>query len=98
MRKGRPFGALLVLDAFSFLGYGPAMTDDVPLRPATHDEIADALGFALRFDGRKRFRGGDDLMAKITAQHLVRYLELAGFVVMKKPPLGHHTTPKFKDD
>ena len=36
------------------------------LRPATSDDIADALAFALRFDGRRRFDKGNEMMAKIT--------------------------------
>ena len=65
------------------------MADEAsPLRPTTLDEIADA--FALRFDGRRRFDKGNEIMAKITAGHLVRYLEQAGFVVMKKPPMKPH--------
>ncbi|HEX3348283.1 MAG TPA: hypothetical protein VHS58_09320 [Acetobacteraceae bacterium] len=62
-----------------------------PLRPATPDEIADALAFALRFDGRRRFDKGNEMMAKITAKHLVKHLEQAAFVVMKKPPLKGHS-------
>jgi hypothetical protein len=46
---------------------------------------------APRIDGRRRFDKGNELMAKITAEHLVRYLEQAGFVVMKKPPLKSHS-------
>jgi hypothetical protein len=30
------------------------------------------------------------LMAKIAAQRIVRHMERARFVVMKKPPLGGH--------
>jgi hypothetical protein len=30
------------------------------------------------------------MVAKITAEHLVKYLHQAGFVVMKKPPLKAH--------
>jgi predicted RNA binding protein YcfA (HicA-like mRNA interferase family) len=30
-------------------------------------------------------------MAKITAEHLVKYLEQAGFVVMKKPRMKAHS-------
>jgi hypothetical protein len=67
-----------------------ARADTPQLRPATPDEIADALAFALRFDGRRRFDKGNEIMAKITAGHLVRYLEQAGFVMMKKPPLKAH--------
>ena len=31
-----------------------------------------ALAFALTFGGRKRFRQGDELMARITADHPAR--------------------------
>ncbi len=67
------------------------MTNETPLRPATPDEISDARSHALRFDGRKRTHSGDELMARITAERLVKFLELAGFVVMKKPPGAAHT-------
>ena len=56
------------------------------LRPATADEIAETLSFALRYDGRKRVHHADDAMARITADRLVRHLERAGFVLMKRPP------------
>jgi len=55
------------------------------LRPATAIEIADALQFALRFDGRKRTHTGDEFMARITAERLIKHLERSGFVVMKRP-------------
>jgi hypothetical protein len=57
-----------------------------PLRPATPDEIAQALSFALRYDGRKRVHHADEMMAKITAERLVKHLEASGFVLMKRPP------------
>jgi hypothetical protein len=44
---------------------------DAQLRPATPDEIADALSFALRYQGRKRVNHADDMMARITADRLV---------------------------
>jgi hypothetical protein len=59
---------------------------DAPLSPASPDDIADALAFALRFDGRKRKRDSGEIMAAIVARRLVEHLERAGFVVMKKPP------------
>jgi hypothetical protein len=49
--------------------------------------VADALAFALRFDGRKRKRDSREIMARIVARRLVEHLERAGFVVMKKPPV-----------
>jgi len=63
------------------------------MREATPDEIAQALAFALRFDGRKRVRHADEMMARITAEHLVRHLEQSGFVIMKKPPLEAPKAP-----
>jgi hypothetical protein len=45
--------------------YRPAMPDAPHLRPATPDEIADALSFALRYQGRKRVIHADDPMAQI---------------------------------
>ena len=60
---------------------------DVPhLRPATPNEIADSLSFALRFEGRKRVHHADDMMARITADRFVEHLERSGYVLMKRPP------------
>ncbi len=65
------------------------MTDRADsLTPATPDDIADALAFALRFHGRKRTHNADEIMAEIVARRLVEHLERAGFVVMKRPPIG----------
>lgn len=55
------------------------------LRPATAAEIADSLAFALRYEGRKRVNHADEMMARITADRLVRHLEGSGFVLMKQP-------------
>ena len=68
------------------------MTDPVPLRPASADEIATALSFALRYDGRKRVHDADDAMARITAERLVRHLQQSGFVIMKSPAASAPTT------
>ena len=56
------------------------------LLPVTPDELEQAVSHALRFDGRKHFKLAGEIMGKITAAHLVRYLTQAGFVVMKAPP------------
>jgi hypothetical protein len=58
------------------------------LTPATAEDVADALAFALRFQGRKRVHSADELMSAIVAKRLVEHLERSGFVVMKKPPIG----------
>ncbi|HTB44544.1 MAG TPA: hypothetical protein VK741_13025 [Acetobacteraceae bacterium] len=68
------------------------MSDPDRLRPATADEIAQSLSFALRYEGRKRVHHADDVMARITADRLVRHLERSGFVVMKKPAAPDPTT------
>ena len=65
------------------------MTGASHLRPATPDEIAGTLSFALRYEGRKRIHHADDAMTRITAERLVR----SGFVLMNKPPVAAPTTP-----
>ena len=54
------------------------------------EDLAESLSFALRFEGRKSQHDSDRLNADIVAKRLVRYLNKAGYVVMKKPPLGGH--------
>jgi hypothetical protein len=71
---------------FLFRSQGTAivrlMTDAADrLTPATPDDLASALAFALRFEGRKRTHYADEIMAEIVAKRLER----AGFVVMKRP-------------
>ncbi len=39
-----------------------------PLTPATPDEIAQALAFALQFDGRRRARDAGRFAARIAAE------------------------------
>ena len=62
------------------------MLDANKLTPADPSDLADALAFALRFQGRKRVHNSDEIMAEIVAKRLVEHLERAGFVVMKRPP------------
>jgi hypothetical protein len=62
------------------------------LRPATMDEITETLAFALRYEGRKRVHHADNLMARITADRLVRHLTASGFVLMKLPMATAPTT------
>ncbi len=68
------------------------MSDPDRLRPATADEIAQTLSFALQYEGRKRVHHADNVMARITAERLVRHLERSGFVVLKKPAAPDPTT------
>ena len=70
------------------------MTDDpTKLLPADPDELRLAISLALQRDGRRRFRHSDDLMAKLVADHLVRYFEQRNYVIMQKPPGRGHSTP-----
>jgi hypothetical protein len=55
------------------------------LTPADPSDLATALAFALRYQGRKRVRNADEIMAEIVAKRLVENLDRAGFVVMKRP-------------
>jgi hypothetical protein len=66
--------------------------DDQKLTPADPRDLAEAIAFALRYRGRKRVHQADEYMAAIAAQRIVEHLNGAGFVVMKKPPLGGHST------
>jgi hypothetical protein len=65
--------------------------DEEKLTPADPDDLAAALAFALKFEGRKRWHDADAFMADIVAKRLVRCLERARYVVMKRPPLGGHS-------
>jgi hypothetical protein len=58
------------------------------LSPATTEDVADALAFALRFHGRKRVSTAYEYMAQITAARLCKHLRLSGFVIMKKSPIA----------
>jgi hypothetical protein len=64
------------------------------LTPATPGDLADALAFALRFDGRRRKHDAAEMMAQIVAKRLVEHLERSGFVVLKKPPIGGSAPPR----
>jgi hypothetical protein len=56
------------------------MTDADRLTPASSEDLADALAFALRYSGRKRTHDAGEMMAAIVAKRLVKHLERSGFV------------------
>ena len=58
------------------------------LTPADPRDLADALAYALRFQGRKRVHNADEVMAEIVAKRLMEHLERGGFVIMKRPAIG----------
>jgi hypothetical protein len=52
-------------------------------------DLAESVALALRFfEGRKRNHDGDAFRATFAAERVVRHLERAGFVVMKKPSVA----------
>jgi len=55
------------------------------LTPASPYDLTQAIAQSLQFDGRKQFRVSGEMMAKITAAHLVECLLQAGYVVMMRP-------------
>jgi hypothetical protein len=57
---------------------------------AQPDDLADALSFALRHEGRKSQHDSDRLNADIVAKRWSGTWTERGYVVMKKPPLGRH--------
>ena len=56
--------------------------------PATAEDLADALAFVLRFNGRQRVHGADELRSAIVDKRFVEHLERSGFILTKKPPIG----------
>ncbi len=61
------------------------MPDRDALTLADPSDLASALAYALRFQGRRRIHDADEIMAEIVARRLVEHLDSAGFVVMKRP-------------
>ena len=79
------------------------MTDN--LRPASADELTDALAFALRYRGHKRVHDSAEIMSAIVAKRLVEHLDRCGFVITQKPPIeggaalgrGHEKPEKLRE-
>jgi hypothetical protein len=67
---------------------GPIIDDHERLTPASRDDLANALAFALRLVGRNRVDNADEIMAWIVARRLVDRLKGTGFAVMKRLPIG----------
>ena len=66
--------------------YRSTIVDIEKLTLANPSDLAAALAFALRYQGRKRVHNADEIMAEILAKRLVEHLERDGFVIMKRPP------------
>ena len=58
--------------------------DAADLSPATPEEVADVLSYALRYDDRgKPRRSGWDFAAGLAAERLTERLRRAGYIVMR---------------
>jgi hypothetical protein len=69
------------------------MTADSPLRPADPADVAEALVYALLYDGKRRVHHADDaMMTCIIAERLARHLERSSFVLMRLEPAAAPTT------
>jgi len=66
--------------------------DPVDLTPATPEEIAEALSYALRYDerGKPRKRGWD-FAAGLAAERLAEHLRRSGLIVMRARPGRPHS-------
>ena len=63
---------------------GGLMADEKDLRPATAEEVASALAYALRFDKRGRpWPAGMEIAAGVAATMLAEGIAAQGVVVMK---------------
>jgi len=61
---------------FPAVGYRPPMTGPPDkLTPADPRDLANALAFALRYQGRKRAHNADEIMAEIVAKVAPCHLE-----------------------
>jgi hypothetical protein len=86
-----PNRLMLVLASFSTARYRlPMSNDDDKLTPTDPRDLADAIAFALQFEGRERVYSANEYMAAVAAERIVRHLARSRFVVMKKSPLGGH--------
>lgn len=64
------------------------MSDNTDMHPASTDELVEVLSGTIRTSSQVYLR---DFAARLAAEELVRRLETAGFVVMKRPPQKPHT-------
>ena len=65
------------------------MSDDPSApSPATFEDVADAVAFALRFQGRERVHNTDELMSAIVGERLVEHLERSASHHDRRSPRG----------
>jgi hypothetical protein len=69
------------------------MADPDRLTLADPADLAGALAYALRYQGRKRVHNANEIMAEIVARRPVEHLERSGLVVLRRPPEIGRTGP-----
>lgn len=85
-------GILRELGAYQPPPEQPEVLSNEPLLPATAEELADTLGYAIRFSASgKARRTGWESAAHLAAGELVARLEASGFVRMRRRPLPGHS-------
>jgi hypothetical protein len=60
------------------------------LKPAAHDDLVRDLIRAFTRHSADYQPPSREVMADLTAHHLIEHLEADGFIFMKKPPIGGH--------
>ena len=60
------------------------MADPDRLTLADPADLAGALAYALRYQGRKRVHNANEIMAEIVARRPVEHLERSGLVVLRR--------------
>ena len=76
------------------------MTDE-RLKPATRDDLVQAVAHGLQFEGCKRIHHADEFMARIAAEKLVDHIQRCNYVVMKRPSVPAHSSsppPSARED
>ena len=64
--------------------------DGQDLRPVSPEEVAETLGFAMRFDERgKARRTGQEYASKLAAEQLVQRLLASGYVILRRTGTPH---------
>jgi hypothetical protein len=65
---------------------------DDKLTPARAEDLRACIAFALTSDSRLAKAQSAELMASIVAERLIARLERDGFVIMRRPATGGHSS------
>ena len=70
-----------------------SMTTDEQLIDPSRDDVLNAIQYGMQFRHGKASNAARDVAVAALAGMVLEYLELAGFVIKKKPPRRGHSTP-----